>query len=52
MTQKMSRGQQRKAPGYQENQDGLIPYILEPSEDSKTYRKNWASSERASPISN
>ena len=33
----VSRGKRQK-----ENQDGLIPYILEPSEDSKTYRKNWA----------
>jgi hypothetical protein len=33
----VSRGKRQN-----ENQDGLIPYILEPSEDSKTYRKNWA----------
>ena len=33
----VSRGKRQK-----ENQDGLIPCILEPSEDSKTYRKNWA----------
>ena len=25
-----------------ENQDGLIPYIVEPEENSKEYRKNWA----------
>jgi hypothetical protein len=25
-----------------EDQDGLIPYIIEPEEDSKEYRKNWA----------
>jgi hypothetical protein len=25
-----------------ENQDGLIPYILEPDGSSKEYRKNWA----------
>ena len=25
-----------------ENQDGLIPYILEPGGSSKEYRKNWA----------
>ncbi len=25
-----------------EDQDGLIPYIIEPQEDSKQYRKNWA----------
>ena len=33
----VSRGKRQK-----ENQDGLIPYILEPSEDSRAYRKNWA----------
>ena len=25
-----------------EDQDGLIPYIIEPEENSKKYRKNWA----------
>ncbi len=32
------RGRRQK-----ENQDALIPCILEPDEDSKAYRKNWAS---------
>jgi len=31
------RGQRKK-----QNQDGLIPCILEPEEPSKEYRKNWA----------
>ena len=31
------RGKRQK-----EDQDGLIPYIIEPQEDSKEYRKNWA----------
>jgi hypothetical protein len=31
------RGRRQK-----EDQDGLIPYIIEPQEDSKEYRKNWA----------
>jgi hypothetical protein len=33
----VSRGQRKK-----QNQDGLIPCILEPDEDSRAYRKNWA----------
>jgi len=33
----VSRGRRQK-----ENQDGLIPYIIEPEESSKEYRKNWA----------
>ena len=33
----VSRGKRQK-----ENQDGLIPCILEPEENSKEYRKNWA----------
>ena len=33
----VSRGKRQK-----ENQDGLIPYILEPGGSSKEYRKNWA----------
>ncbi len=33
----VSRGQRKK-----QNQDGLIPCILEPEEPSKEYRKNWA----------
>jgi len=33
----VSRGRRHK-----EDQDGLIPYIIEPEEDSKEYRKNWA----------
>jgi hypothetical protein len=33
----VSRGRRQK-----EDQDGLIPYIIEPEEDSKEYRKNWA----------
>jgi len=33
----VSRGSRHK-----ENQDGLIPCILEPEENSKEYRKNWA----------
>jgi hypothetical protein len=28
--------------GQKEDQDGLIPYIIKPQEDSKEYRKNWA----------
>jgi len=31
------RGRRQK-----EDQDGLIPFIIEPQEDSKQYRKNWA----------
>jgi hypothetical protein len=31
------RGRRQK-----ENQDGLIPYIIEQEENSKEYRKNWA----------
>ncbi len=33
----VSRGKRQK-----ENQDSLIPYILEPGGSSKEYRKNWA----------
>jgi len=33
----ISRGRRRK-----EDQDGLIPYTIEPEEDSKENRKNWA----------
>jgi hypothetical protein len=33
----VSRGRRKK-----QNQDALIPCILEPDEDSKAYRKNWA----------
>jgi hypothetical protein len=33
----VSRGKRQK-----ENQDNLIPYILEPDGSSKEYRKNWA----------
>jgi hypothetical protein len=33
----VSRGRRQK-----ENQDGLIPNIIEPEENSKEYRKNWA----------
>ena len=33
----VSRGRRHK-----ENQDGLMPYILEPGGASKEYRKNWA----------
>jgi hypothetical protein len=33
----VSRGKRQK-----EDQDGLIPYILEPGGSSKEYRKNWA----------
>jgi hypothetical protein len=33
----VSRGKRQK-----ENQDNLIPYILEPRGSSKEYRKNWA----------
>jgi hypothetical protein len=33
----VSRGRRKK-----ENRDALIPSILEPDEDSKAYRKNWA----------
>ena len=33
----VSRGKRQK-----ENQDNLIPYILEPRGPSKEYRKNWA----------
>ena len=33
----VSRGKRQK-----ENQDGLIPYILEPGGSLKEYRKNWA----------
>lgn len=33
----VSRGRRQK-----ENQDGLIPCILEPEDNSKEYRKNWA----------
>lgn len=33
----VSRGKRKK-----QNQDGLIPCILEPEESSKEYRKNWA----------
>ncbi len=33
----VSRGRRQK-----EDQDGLIPYIIEPQENSKEYRKNWA----------
>ena len=33
----VSRGKRQK-----ENQDGLIPCILEPEENSKAYPKNWA----------
>ena len=33
----VSRGRRQK-----ENQDGLIPYIIEPEDNSKEYRKNWA----------
>jgi len=32
------RGRRQK-----ENQDGVIPYIIEQEEDSKEYRRNWAS---------
>jgi hypothetical protein len=31
------RGRRQK-----ENQDGVIPYIIEQEEDSKEYRRNWA----------
>jgi len=31
------RGRQQK-----EDQHRLIPYVIEPQEDSKEYRKNWA----------
>jgi hypothetical protein len=34
---KVSRGRQKKG-----NRDALIPSVLEPNEDSKAYRKNWA----------
>jgi hypothetical protein len=27
---------------HKEDQDGLIPYIIEQEEDSKEYRRNWA----------
>jgi hypothetical protein len=30
------RGRRQK-----ENQDGVIPYIIEQEENSKEYRKNW-----------
>ena len=33
----VSRGRRQK-----EDQDGLIPYVIELQEDSKEYRKNWA----------
>jgi hypothetical protein len=33
----VSRGRRKK-----QCQDGLIPCILEPDEDSRAYRKNWA----------
>ncbi|NIO19965.1 MAG: IS91 family transposase, partial [Candidatus Aenigmarchaeota archaeon] len=33
----VSRGRRKK-----QNRDALIPSILEPDEDSKAYRKNWA----------
>ena len=33
----MARGKRKKS-----DQDELIPYILEPDETSKEYRKNWA----------
>ncbi len=33
----VSRGRRQK-----EDQDGLIPYIIELQEDSKEYQKNWA----------
>jgi hypothetical protein len=32
----VSRGRRRK-----EKQDGVIPYIIEPEENSKGYRRNW-----------
>jgi hypothetical protein len=31
------RGKRKK-----QNQDGLVPCVLKPDEDSKSYRKNWA----------
>jgi len=31
------RGKRKK-----QNQDGLVPCVLKPEEDSKSYRKNWA----------
>ncbi|MEE9556073.1 MAG: transposase, partial [Candidatus Adiutricales bacterium] len=33
----VSRGRRQK-----EDQDGFLPYIIEPEEDSKEYRKSWA----------
>jgi len=33
----VSRGRRKKG-----NRDALIPSVLEPDEDSKAYRKNWA----------
>ncbi len=33
----VSRGRRQK-----QDRDGFIPYIIEPEEDSKEYRKNWA----------
>jgi hypothetical protein len=33
----VSRGRRKK-----QNQDGVIPYIIEQEENSKEYRKKWA----------
>jgi len=43
----LSRGKRQK-----ENQDNLIPYILEPRGSSKEYRKNWADKNPQSEIEN
>jgi len=40
----VSRGKRHK-----ENQDGLIPCILEPEENSQEYQKNWARDSQAQP---